>query len=70
MTFNPFDRGDFRWHAPTAGNSPDGSSAVILPDGEWRYHHRGERRPTRGNGGGQEAVMEARAKRLRAEEAR
>lgn len=70
MTFNPFNRGDFVWWSPTSGTSPDGSSAVIMPCGRWWYIHRGESKPcARGTTGGQEAVMEARAKRLRAEEA-
>jgi hypothetical protein len=68
MTFNPFDRGDFWWHSSTSGTSPDRSSAVILPCGRWYYLHRGEAKPCAGGAsGGQEAVMEARAKRLRAE---
>lgn len=71
MTFNPYDRGDFRWCSATSGTSPDGSSAVILPCGRWTYFHRGSAKPVaRGDAGGQEAVMDARAKRLRDEEAK
>jgi hypothetical protein len=71
MTRNPNDAGTFRWESPTGGTSPDGSSAAILPDGTWWYYHKGSAKPVaRGTAGGQEAVMEARAKRLRAEEGR
>jgi hypothetical protein len=73
MTRNPNDAGTFRWESPTGGTSPDGSSATILPCGRWWYIHRGEgesKPDARGTTGGQEAIMEARAARLRDEEAK
>lgn len=71
MTPDPLDVGDFVWHSPTGGTSPDGSSGCVLPCGRWSYFHRGSAKPVaRGTSGGREAVMGARAARLRDEEAK
>lgn len=73
MTFDPLNVGDFVWSSPTGGTSPDGSSGCVLPGGRWWYIHRDEGKSepdARGASGGREAVMEARAARLRDEEAK
>ena len=71
MTPDPLNVGDFVWSSPTGGTSPDGSSGCVLPGGSWWYIHRRESRScARGASGGREAVMQARAARLRDEEAK